>query len=87
MLVVSTQDAHSPAPRKLIALHDTRTSKTDIVFSWLVYKIVDIIRYRAIQAPAVIATGVITNVFIIISVLSAFPWVRKSVASFHFDLP
>lgn len=43
------------------------------------YKIVDIIRYRAIQHPAVIASGVITNVFIIISVLSAFPWIRKSV--------
>jgi hypothetical protein len=44
---------------------------------WLVYKIVDIIRYRAVQHPAVIASGIITNVFIIISVLSAFPWVRK----------
>ena len=43
------------------------------------YKIVDIIRYRAIQHPAVIASGVITNVFIIISVLSAFPWIRKLV--------
>lgn len=44
---------------------------------WLVYKIVDIIRYRAVQHPAVIASGIITNVFIIISVLSAFPWIRK----------
>jgi hypothetical protein len=49
--------------------------------SWLVYKIVDIIRYRAVQHPAVIATGIVTNVFIIISVLSAFPWIRKSVLS------
>lgn len=47
--------------------------------SWLVYKIVDIIRYRAVQHSAVIATGVITNVAVIISVLSAFPWIRKSV--------
>jgi hypothetical protein len=47
--------------------------------SWLVYKIVDIIRYRAVQHPAVIASGIVTNVFIIISVLSAFPWIRKSV--------
>ncbi|KAF2276598.1 uncharacterized protein EI97DRAFT_473796 [Westerdykella ornata] len=45
---------------------------------WLVYKIVDIIRYRAIQHPGVIASGIITNVFIIISVLSAFPWVRNT---------
>jgi hypothetical protein len=53
----------------------------DVVSSWLIYKIVDIVRYRAVQAPAVIASGIITNIFIIISVLSAFPWVRKSVAS------
>lgn len=53
---------------------------TDIIFRWLIYKIVDIIRYRAVQHPAVIASGIITNVFIIISVLSAFPWVRKLVA-------
>jgi hypothetical protein len=44
-----------------------------------VYKVVDIIIYRATQHPAVIATGIITNVAVIISVLSAFPWVRKSV--------
>jgi hypothetical protein len=44
---------------------------------WLVFKIVDIIRYRAVQHRAVIVSGIITNVFIIISVLSAFPWVRK----------
>jgi hypothetical protein len=53
---------------------------TNATSSWLVYKIVDIIRYRAVQHPAVIASGVITNVFIIISVLSAFPWIRKSVS-------
>ena len=47
------------------------------LLSWLLFKIVDIIRYRAVQHPAVIASGIITNVFIFISVLSAFPWVRK----------
>ncbi|KAF2794075.1 hypothetical protein K505DRAFT_242991 [Melanomma pulvis-pyrius CBS 109.77] len=46
--------------------------------SWLVFKIVDIIRYRAVQHRAVIVSGIITNVFIIISVLSAFPWVRNT---------
>ena len=46
-------------------------------FSWLLFKIVDIIRHRAVQHGAVIATGIITNVLVIISVLSAFPWVRK----------
>jgi hypothetical protein len=45
--------------------------------SWLLFKVVDIIIYRAVQNPAVIVMGVVTNVFIIISVISAFPWVRK----------
>ncbi|KAK3316857.1 hypothetical protein B0H66DRAFT_306716 [Apodospora peruviana] len=45
---------------------------------WLVYKIVEILRYRAIQHPAVVASGIITNVLVIISVLSAFPWVRNT---------
>jgi hypothetical protein len=58
------------------------TSETNGVFSWLVYKIVDIIRLHAVQHGAVIVTGVITNVLVIISVLSAFPWVRKSVYQF-----
>ncbi|KAF2649043.1 hypothetical protein K491DRAFT_735745 [Lophiostoma macrostomum CBS 122681] len=46
--------------------------------SWLLFKVVDIIIYRAVQNPAVIVMGVVTNVFIIISVLSAFPWVRNT---------
>ncbi|KAN0089745.1 hypothetical protein V8E51_020005 [Hyaloscypha variabilis] len=46
--------------------------------AWLVYKIVDIIRHRAVQNSSVIATGVITNTLVIISVLSAFPWVRNN---------
>lgn len=47
--------------------------------SWLIYKIVDIIRYRAMQHSSVIASGIITNVAVIISVLSAVPWIRKLV--------
>jgi hypothetical protein len=57
--------------------HESAVNWTDIVYSWLVFKIVGIIRYRAIQNSAVIATGLITNILVIISVLSAFPWVRK----------
>lgn len=49
----------------------------DLVHSWLVFKIADIVRYRAVQHPAVMVSGIVTNVFVIISVLSAFPWVRK----------
>ncbi|KFY27483.1 hypothetical protein V493_03467 [Pseudogymnoascus sp. VKM F-4281 (FW-2241)] len=44
---------------------------------WLIYKIVDIIRHRSIQHRSVIVTGIITNIFVLISILSAFPWVRN----------
>ncbi|KAH6649464.1 hypothetical protein F5144DRAFT_634978 [Chaetomium tenue] len=46
--------------------------------AWLIYKIVDIIRYRAMQHSSVIASGIITNVAVIISVLSAVPWIRNN---------
>lgn len=65
--------------RRSVSDHPLDPNRTNIARSWLVYKIVDIIRYRAVQHPAVITSGIITNVFIIISVLSAFPWIRKSV--------
>ncbi|KFY47877.1 hypothetical protein V495_01764 [Pseudogymnoascus sp. VKM F-4514 (FW-929)] len=41
---------------------------------WLVFKIVSIIQLRSIQSTAVIATGIVTTVFVLTSVLSAFPW-------------
>ncbi|KAL2131629.1 hypothetical protein VTI74DRAFT_4783 [Chaetomium olivicolor] len=46
--------------------------------AWLGYKIVDIIKYRSVQHSSVIATGIITNVAVIISVVSAFPWIRNN---------
>ncbi|KAF9736451.1 hypothetical protein PMIN03_004947 [Paraphaeosphaeria minitans] len=46
--------------------------------AWLIFKVVDIIRYRAVQHTAVLVSGIITNIFIIISVLSAFPWIRNT---------
>jgi hypothetical protein len=45
--------------------------------SWLVYKIIDLLRHLSIQQPTVVAAGVITASMVIVSVLSAFPWVRK----------
>ncbi|KAH7336722.1 hypothetical protein BKA65DRAFT_479597 [Rhexocercosporidium sp. MPI-PUGE-AT-0058] len=45
---------------------------------WLVFKIVDIIRNHAIQNTAVIVMGVITNVLVISSIISALPWIRNS---------
>jgi hypothetical protein len=48
-----------------------------MLLRWLLYKVVVILQYRAIQHPIVIASGLITNVCIIVSILSAFPWIRK----------
>ncbi|KAH7370154.1 hypothetical protein BKA65DRAFT_561649 [Rhexocercosporidium sp. MPI-PUGE-AT-0058] len=45
--------------------------------AWLVYKVVDIVRHRSVQHRTVLATGILTNVLVIISVLSAFPWIRN----------
>ena len=46
--------------------------------SWLLYKIVDIIRQHT--HAAIIVTGIITNTLVLISVISAFPWIRKLVS-------
>ena len=58
---------------------------THITGSWLLYKIVDILIHRSIQHSSVLATGIITNVAVMVSILSAFPWVRKSVHTFTSD--
>ncbi|KAL2753549.1 hypothetical protein ACRALDRAFT_1035914 [Sodiomyces alcalophilus JCM 7366] len=46
--------------------------------AWLIYKVVDIALDSSVQHEAVIATGVITAAFVIVSALSAFPWVRNN---------
>lgn len=46
---------------------------------WLIFKIVEIIKYRSVQHTSVIVAGIITNLAVIISVFSAFPWIRKLV--------
>ncbi|EXM18457.1 hypothetical protein RAB80_004022 [Fusarium oxysporum f. sp. vasinfectum] len=46
--------------------------------AWLVYYIVQILSHRSIREPAVLISGIVTVVFIITSVLSAFPWVRNN---------
>jgi hypothetical protein len=45
---------------------------------WLIYKVVDILQHRAVQHDSVVVTGVITSVLVLISILSAFPWVRNN---------
>ncbi|KEZ43969.1 hypothetical protein SAPIO_CDS4179 [Scedosporium apiospermum] len=45
---------------------------------WLVFKIVDIVRHMSVQHITVVVAGIITNVLVLISILSAFPWVRNN---------
>lgn len=47
-------------------------------FGWLLYKIVDILIHRSVQHGSVLATGIITNVAVMVSIMSAFPWVRNT---------
>lgn len=45
---------------------------------WLLYHVIWLCAHASVQHRAVIATGIVTNIAIIISVLSAFPWVRNN---------
>jgi hypothetical protein len=45
---------------------------------WLIYKVVDMFRHMDVQHDAIVVTGVVTNVAVILSALSAIPWVRNT---------
>ncbi|KZT44163.1 hypothetical protein SISSUDRAFT_977456 [Sistotremastrum suecicum HHB10207 ss-3] len=45
---------------------------------WLILNVVDNFRHHAIQHDAILIFGTITNLAVIVSVLSAFPWVRNT---------
>ncbi|EJD44884.1 hypothetical protein AURDEDRAFT_166067 [Auricularia subglabra TFB-10046 SS5] len=45
---------------------------------WLIFKVVEIFIHHNVNHDAVLVMGVITNLAIIVSVLSAFPWVRNT---------
>ncbi len=45
--------------------------------SWLIFKVIDILIHRTVNHGAVIGTGIATSALIIISVLSALPWVSS----------
>ncbi|KAG8970308.1 hypothetical protein FRC05_000682 [Tulasnella sp. 425] len=45
---------------------------------WLIYHVIWLCAHASKQHRAVIAMGIVTNIAIIISVLSAFPWVRNN---------
>ncbi|KAG5657955.1 hypothetical protein KAF25_006906 [Fusarium avenaceum] len=48
------------------------------VNSWLILKIIYMIRHRKMQHSSVIATGVVTSTLICVSIISAFPWIRNN---------
>jgi hypothetical protein len=45
---------------------------------WLLFKVVYNFRHLDVNHDAILIMGVITNVAVIISALSAFPWVRNT---------
>ncbi|KAJ7063099.1 hypothetical protein C8F01DRAFT_985215 [Mycena amicta] len=45
---------------------------------WLLFKVVNSFRHLDVNHDAVLVMGVVTNVAVIISALSAFPWVRNT---------
>lgn len=46
--------------------------------AWLVYKVIDIFSKASLQHITVLITGVTTCVFVLVSALSAVPWVRNT---------
>ncbi|KAF8314486.1 hypothetical protein DL93DRAFT_2080139 [Clavulina sp. PMI_390] len=45
---------------------------------WILYKVISLLRDRRITATPVLTMGIITSLCIIISVISAFPWIRQA---------
>ncbi|KZV80269.1 hypothetical protein EXIGLDRAFT_659885 [Exidia glandulosa HHB12029] len=45
---------------------------------WLIYKVVDIFVNHDVNHDAVLVMGVLTNIAVIVSIISAFPWVRNT---------
>ncbi|KAH7104938.1 hypothetical protein BKA62DRAFT_430130 [Auriculariales sp. MPI-PUGE-AT-0066] len=45
---------------------------------WLIYKVIDIFIHHNVNHDAVLVTGVLTNICVIVSIASAFPWVRNT---------
>ncbi|KAF8520833.1 hypothetical protein JB92DRAFT_2893781 [Gautieria morchelliformis] len=47
-------------------------------FFWLIFKVTEVFMARAQNHEATLVMGVVTNLLILISVLSAFPWLRNN---------
>lgn len=45
---------------------------------WLILKVVNNFRHHSVNPTAILVVGPLTNVAIIISALSAYPWVRNT---------
>ncbi|KAI0303414.1 hypothetical protein B0F90DRAFT_1626504 [Multifurca ochricompacta] len=46
--------------------------------SWLILKVVNNFRHHSVNHDSILIVGTITNIVVIISALSAFPWVRNT---------
>ena len=49
-----------------------------LAFAWLMFKLVDIITQHGSSHPAVIGTGCVTAFALVVSIVSAIPWVRNN---------
>jgi hypothetical protein len=45
---------------------------------WLLFKVINNFRHHDMNHNAILVMGVVTNVAVFISALSAFPWVRNN---------
>lgn len=45
---------------------------------WLTYKVVNTVRNHVNENNAILTIGLLTNVAVIVTAISAFPWVRNT---------
>jgi hypothetical protein len=46
--------------------------------AWLILKVVNNFRHHSVNPGSILVVGTLTNVALIISALSAFPWIRNT---------
>jgi hypothetical protein len=46
--------------------------------AWLLLKVVDNFRHHSVNPDEILVVGTLTNIAVIISALSAFPWIRNT---------
>jgi hypothetical protein len=46
--------------------------------AWILLKVVNNFRHHSVNPDAILVVGTLTNIALIISALSAFPWIRNT---------